>query len=96
MWNFTLFAGIWVALAIVTVGLALYRRVVSADEKDIVRLAEGEEGYIPQQEALAARLNLIDKWGKSLTVVTALLGIVLVSVNLFQVWVDSGTKVHFN
>lgn len=91
----TPFAIVWTAIAAVTVGLALYRRVVSAHETDIVYLGTGEEGNIPRQKALATRLNWIDKWGKSLTVVTLVFGLALLSIYLYGVWVEAGTTVRF-
>ena len=38
------------------------------------------------QVSLAHRLALIDRWGKSLTVVVALYGVALAAIYLYQVW----------
>lgn len=86
---------IWTAFAAVTLGLALYRKVISAHEHDIVHLAASEAAEIPKQEALAARLGVIDKWGKTLTVVTLVFGLALGSVYLYGIWVKFGTTVRF-
>jgi hypothetical protein len=85
----TLFLAIWIVLGLTTLALALYRKFSSAGEEDIVHLGGGEEHYIPEQTALAKRLDAIDHWGKMLTVITVVLGLLLASVYLYQVWVRS-------
>ena len=75
---------IWAILAIATLGLALYRKLISASEEDLIHLGPGEERQIPQQVALAARLRAVDRWGKILTVVTAVVGLAVAAVYLYQ------------
>jgi hypothetical protein len=91
----TPFVVIWTAIAAATLGLALYRKLISSREDDIVYLGVGEQFHIPQQQALAARLDAIDKWGKTLTVISLVLGLALGAVYLYQVWVEVGTTVRF-
>lgn len=86
--NVTGVVWIWVILGIVTLGLALYRRLASNREEDTVALGPGEEGRIPQQVALAERLRTIDRWGVSLTIITAVLGLCLAGAFLYQAWQD--------
>jgi len=95
MSTLTLFAYFWAAIAAVTLGLALIRKFVSAGEEDVVYLAASEEGKIPQQQALAARLNVIDKWGKGLTVVTVITGLALGSFYLYATFVNNGAAARF-
>jgi len=75
---------IWAVLAIATLGLALYRKLISASEEDLIHLGPGEERQIPQQEALAGRLQAVDRWGKILTVVSAVVGLAVAAVYLYQ------------
>lgn len=75
---------IWVILAIATLGLALYRKLISASEEDLIHLGPGEERQIPEQVALAARLKTVDRWGKILTVITVLVGLAIAAVYLYQ------------
>lgn len=82
--NLTPAVVIWVILAIATLGLALYRKLISASEEDLIHLGPGEERRIPEQVALAARLKAVDRWGKTLTVVTVAIGLVMASVYLYQ------------
>jgi hypothetical protein len=84
--NLTPFVMIWAVLAITTLGLALYRKLVSAREEDLVHLGPGEERQIPGQFALAAKLEGIDRWGKILTVITIAMGLAMAALYLYQAW----------
>jgi uncharacterized membrane protein len=84
--NLTPAVVIWVILAIATLGLALYRKLISASEEDLIHLGPGEERQIPGQVALAERLKTVDRWGKILTVITALVGLAIAAVYLYQVF----------
>lgn len=84
--NLTPAVVIWAALAVATLGLALYRKLVSASEEDLVHLGPGEERHIPEQVALAAKLKGIDRWGKILTVITVAAGLAMAALYLYQAW----------
>jgi hypothetical protein len=75
---------IWAVLAIATLALALVRKFVSAGEEDLIRLGPGEERHIPEQVALASRLKAVDRWGKTLTVITMAVGLAVAAVYLYQ------------
>jgi hypothetical protein len=82
--NLTPAVVIWVILAIATLGLALYRKLISASEEDLIHLGPGEEGRIPEQVALATKLKAVDRWGKTLTVITVFVGLMMAAVYLYQ------------
>ena len=82
--NLTPAVVVWVILAIATLGLALYRKLISASEEDLIHLGPGEERQIPKQVALEARLRAVDRWGKVLTVITVLIGLGMAAVYLYQ------------
>ncbi len=84
--NLTPAVVIWAVLAIATLGLALYRKLVSASEEDLVHLGPGEERRIPQQVSLAAKLEGIDRWGKILTIVTVVIGLAMAALYLYEAW----------
>jgi hypothetical protein len=88
MFGFNLTPGvvIWAVLAIVTLGLALYRKLVSAGEEDLIHLGPGEERQIPGQVALATKLKGIDRWGQILTVITIVIGLAMAALYLYQAW----------
>jgi hypothetical protein len=85
--NATFVVAIWVVLGVATLILAAYRKVVTVhEEEDVVRLAPGEEGEIPKQISLASRLNAIDRWGKTMTVLVTIVGLGLATAYLYQAW----------
>lgn len=76
---------VWVGLGIVTLGLALYRKVLAMREDPYVHIGSGEERMIPQQVAGFRKIGSVDKWGITMTIITAVLGIVLAVAYLYQV-----------
>jgi hypothetical protein len=82
------FVVLWVALALVVIGLIVYRRIVSAGEDDFIHVSDVGGSMASQQVALAQRLEQIDKWGKTLTAVTVVYGLILGAVYVYQSWVS--------
>jgi hypothetical protein len=87
--TFTPFVALWTALALITAGLALYRKLVSAREEDYIHLGAGEERMISDQKVMARKLDVIDRWGKTLTILTTASGLVLASFYLYNAWLES-------
>jgi hypothetical protein len=85
---------LWFVLGLTTAGLAVYRKLVSLHEQDYIHLAAGEESLIPEQFALAHKMDVIDVWGKGLTVATVAFGLALAGVYLFQAWQVSIQPFH--
>ncbi len=85
--NATFLISIWVVLGVATLILAIYRSVLATHrEDDVVHLADGEQGEIAKQTSLARRLNAIDRWGKTMTVVVTVIGLGLATAYLYQAW----------
>jgi hypothetical protein len=83
--NYTLVVGVWVVLGVATLILAIYRWLLSEhNESDVVHLGPGEEKEIPKQVSLAKKLDTIDRWGKTMTVVIAVMGLGLATAYLYQ------------
>ena len=81
---------VWAVLTVFVLGLALVRKFTSwYGEDDLMHLADGEERAIPHQVAVARRLDRIDSWGKTLTVVDLLFGFTLFSIMLYTAWRNS-------
>jgi hypothetical protein len=87
--NFTTLVIVWITIGLITAALALYRKLTTLREDDYLHLAEGEGPLIPRQVAMAHKLNLIDRWGKTLTVITAAFGLILAAVYLYDAWAKS-------
>src|SRR5881409_2224607 len=82
--NITPFVVIWSCLALVVLGLALYRKLVSMREDGYLHLAGDAAKLIPQQIAMAHKLDVVDRWGKTLTIFTAMGGLLLAAAYLYQ------------
>ena len=85
---------LWFVLGLATAGLALYRKLVSLHEEDYLHLADGEETHIPEQVAMAKKMDVIDSWGKGLTVATVVFGLAVAAVYLFQAWEINNQPFH--
>lgn len=79
----TPFVVTWIALAVVVLALALFRNLYGLHEDDNLHLARGSETVISEQVAFYGMLGKIDRWGKTLTVITVIGGIALASIYLY-------------
>ena len=87
--NFTPYVIFWFVLGIATAVLALYRKWISLKEEDYIHLGPGQDELISKQSALARRMDVVDRWGETLTVVTIVFGLILAGVYLYQAWAMS-------
>ena len=85
--NITFVVAVWAALGAATLGLAIYRIIfVTHNEEDVLRLGPGEEGEARKQASLARKMIGINRWGETMTVVFAVLGLGLAALYLYQAW----------
>jgi hypothetical protein len=80
--NLVPYAFSWGVLAITVVVLALYRRAVASQEDNSLHLEAEISG-----NQLANKLEIVDKWGRGLTVTALLWGLALSAMYLYQVWI---------
>lgn len=85
----TYLVALWITIALVVAGLALYRKMVARSEDPTIHLTHGEASAVYQQEEFARRIANIDKWGKTLTVVEVVFGLGLLAFWLYLVWLKS-------
>lgn len=85
--NFTPWAILWGLLALGVLVMAGYRKVISGQEDETLHLGNPSEAA--HQTVVAHKLEVIDKWGKLLTVVAAVLGLLLVLAYTYQTWIRS-------
>jgi len=76
----------WAALALVVLVLAGYRLSLSHQESDTLHLAAGEASLIPAQNALAARIKVVSRWGETLTIIVIVYGLVLLAQYGYGLW----------
>jgi hypothetical protein len=84
--TFTSFVVLEIAVGLATIALAIYRKFLAMREETLIHLGPGEEKNIPKQVNVARRLRYIDRWGETLTVLTAAGGILLAAAYLAQIW----------
>lgn len=85
--NYTFLVATWAVLGAATLVLAVYRMIFAAhNEENIVRLAPGEEGALRKQAVLAKKMAGIDRWGETMTVIIAVIGLGLAAAYLYQAW----------
>ena len=65
---------VWIVLARGVLALFLWRQAVARGEDDSLHVMHGT---LTDQTSLAQKLEGIDKWGKILTVITVVLGLVI-------------------
>lgn len=84
------FASMWVLMATTVIALFVWRKMVASKEDDNLHLVGGAsaEKTAQQQAALAQKLELIDKWGKIVTVLTVVYGLVLCGFYAWQIWIE--------
>lgn len=85
------FVVIWSILAVVVIAMILWRKAVSSHEDDSLHVSQAEVGISQQQIGLAQKLDQIDKWGKILTVIVVVSGLILACVYFYQMWVASSS-----
>ena len=71
---------VWSVLALVVLALFIWRQVVSSHEDDSLHVMHGA---LSQQTSLAQKLDAIDKWGKILTVITVVFGLLIAAAYIY-------------
>lgn len=85
----TLSVSIWAVLALIVLALAIYRKLLSNKEDDTMHLADSETSMVSDQVVLGQKLEVVDKWGKLLTIVVVVYGLILAGLLLYQGWVET-------
>ena len=84
--NLLPFLVIWVVLAVGVLALFLWRQAVARNEDDSLHVMHGT---ITSQTSLSQKLDVIDKWGKILTVITVVMGLLIAGAYIMQQFVGS-------
>ncbi len=82
--TFTPFVIAWACMAVAVIALLLYRNITALHENDNLHLSASEQTLIPEQQAVFKTLDKIDRWGKTLTVITVATGLVLASIYIYE------------
>ncbi len=76
----------WIPLAVFVGVLAIYRGMLASHEDESIHVLEGDAAQVPAQLKLSRRLELIERWGKTLTVVVVLYGLLIAGMYLYSIW----------
>jgi len=85
--NLIPYVAIWSVLALAVLVLFIMRKTVSSKEDDQVHILHGG---LSEQVTVAQKLDVIDKWGKVLTVVTVILGLAIATVYVYSSFTSRG------
>jgi hypothetical protein len=80
---------LWATLATALIVLAVYRKVAARGEDDVIHVRDVEVAVIGKQSSLAKTLDVIDHWGKTLTVIVVAYGLALLGSYLYMSWEQS-------
>jgi hypothetical protein len=80
---------LWIVLALAILALFVWRKVVTAQEDDNLHVLDGgADQKTAAQVAVAQKLDVIDKWGKTLTVVALVFGLILGALYVYQTFIQ--------
>ncbi len=93
MTSLTPYLTVWSFFALIVLGLAAYRKMLSVREDDSLHVSEGTKALVSEQVANAARIEVVEKWGKLLTLVVVVAGLALASVYFYGIFQAGTTTV---
>ena len=84
------YLAIWSVLALAIIVLLVMRKVVAAKEDDQLHVLHGTTSEDTVQTVVAAKLDVIDKWGKILTVIAVVSGLVIGALYVISTFTSRG------
>ena len=73
-------------LAVSVIVLIVWRQAVARSEDDTLHVLHGT---LSEQTTVATKLATLDKWGKTVTVVAVVLGVLVGALYVYQYWMSS-------
>ena len=89
--DFLPYAIAWGVLGVIVLIIAMLRRKIADKEDDTLKLGDGETADIAKQEQIAKKLATIEMWGKTLTIILVVSGVILGLLYGWQMWEGSST-----
>lgn len=74
----------WIFLALIVLGLALYRKFIALGGDNYVHLSEGEARLIPHQIMINQKIDQIDRRGEILTIAALIAGLGLACLYFYR------------
>jgi predicted membrane protein len=76
----------WIVLALAVITLLVRRKAIASHEDDSLHVLDGGGA---DQPVVAHKLDQIDKWGKILTVIAVVYGVILGAAYAYQAWIET-------
>jgi hypothetical protein len=76
-----------IVLVLAVIAMIVWRKMISRNEDDTLHVMHGAGPSV--QSELAQKLDVIDKWGNILTVITVVFGLLVGAAYVYQTWVTS-------
>jgi len=89
--NLTPYLATWIPLVVVVAVLAIYRNMMASHEDETIHVLEGDAPQVAAQVKLSRRLEIIERWGKILTAIVVVYGLLIATMYLYYVW-QQGAK----
>jgi hypothetical protein len=89
--NLSVHVVIWAVLGAVVIGLAIYRNLLGIHET-IPHVSQGRASGVTEQKEELKKEEVIERWGKWLTVIVVAYGLVLGAAYLYRIW-EHGSRV---
>lgn len=85
------FLVVWILLAVTILAMLVWRKSIARNEDEFLHLPDAASGQRSLQASVAHKLEVIDKWGKVLTVFAVVFGLILGVLYVYQGWVSRTT-----
>jgi hypothetical protein len=85
--NLESFVILWSLLTVAVLALIVWRKGVTWHYDNTLRLLDA--GAVSQQATVTHKLDLIDKWGKILTGIAVISGLLIAAAYAYQSWVQA-------
>jgi len=80
---------LWILLAVTVIALLVWRKSVARNEDDSLHVLDAASAQRMVQAEVANKLAVIDRWGKLLTIVAVVYGLILGGLYIYQVFVTN-------
>jgi hypothetical protein len=93
MKTWTPYVAVWTLLAVIVLVLAAYRKMLSNHEDDSLHVSEGTKALISEQVVNAQKIEVVEKWGKLLTLVAVVTGLIMGGIYIYGIFQTGATTV---
>lgn len=82
---------VWICLLVVLTTLIVWRKSVAGKEDDTLHVLDGDAALPAQQVAVASKLEQLDKWGKIVTVIVVVYGLLIGLAYAYELFVQQSS-----